>query len=239
MTEQNAADLWVYSPSLKNFVDEYITLADGRQVTGYSHRTIEQVREEYADAQVMEYTAALAAQEAAFSTHPARTTREVFHQMLNVLPPMGWVGSGSESSESFKMCEMLCGRITVIYARRGSDFFEMHDKCTMKHADIMAAIDKAFPLNPQSIHITGRRWAGRNGSTYCTAEIQIDGEFYARTEKEYGYGDYYRQAAFEQLAKDEVITWIEGHSGAPTVWARETGISLTFSVIDVRREKDL
>lgn len=89
-----------------------------------------------------------------------------------------------------------------------------------------------------SITIIGRRWFQKlYGNTYHSAEIHLNGEFYASTGKHYGYGEQFLTTAMEQLAKDGIVDWKRGT--APTIWARENGISMIVSASDVRREKDL
>lgn len=48
----------------------------------------------------------------------------------------------------------------------------------------------------KSLHVEGRRWFDRiNGNTYCAAKVYIDGAHVITTDWQYGYGDFYQQAA--------------------------------------------
>jgi len=58
----------------------------------------------------------------------------------------------------------------------------------------------------QSITIIGRKWFDKvNGNTYNTAIILVNGEPVGKTEYQYGYGDFYEQAATELLEKNGYI----------------------------------
>ena len=90
----------------------------------------------------------------------------------------------------------------------------------------------------KTLTILGRRWFQKSvGNTYCTATILIDGEKVHKTPQEYGYGDYYRQAA---------QTWLTENGHLPknmTVPLRQAceDANITFhaEAYDVAREKDL
>jgi hypothetical protein len=93
------------------------------------------------------------------------------------------------------------------------------------------------------IVINGRRWFQKSyGNTYCTADIFIDGELIHTLPKEYGYGDYYLQAASEWLADNGHVN-LEKHANGsrePLWQLLDNGeITLVTSVNDVNRERDL
>lgn len=93
--------------------------------------------------------------------------------------------------------------------------------------------------------IVGRKWFQRGtGNTYCTAEVHINGEFAFKTEREDGYGDYYRQTAFDQLEQRGLLPAPReryGNGGAETDWAycQRNGITYSYLVSNVRRKSDL
>lgn len=59
---------------------------------------------------------------------------------------------------------------------------------------------------PKCITVVGRRWFDRvNGNTYCSADVFFDGILVAEVPFEYGYGSYYRQAAFAELKRKKLI----------------------------------
>lgn len=58
----------------------------------------------------------------------------------------------------------------------------------------------ADEYDPENITIIGRRWFQRSyGNTYFSMEMFNKNELIAKVDYEYGYGDQYRQAAFEIL----------------------------------------
>jgi hypothetical protein len=57
-----------------------------------------------------------------------------------------------------------------------------------------------------SITVFGRKWFDKvNGNTYCTAQIMINGITVGKTPFQYGYGDFYMQAASEWLREHKYI----------------------------------
>lgn len=75
--------------------------------------------------------------------------------------------------------------------------------------------------NIQSITVLGRKWHDKiNGNTYCTAGILINGKLVGKTEYQYGYGDFYEQAATEWLEKNGYIE-LEHYQngGAEMLWS--------------------
>lgn len=70
--------------------------------------------------------------EQGFIKEPVETSADRFHEMLEMLPPVGWRLTGNE--ESFKFLERKAGRITSIFVRIQSRHFEFADDCTLTHA---------------------------------------------------------------------------------------------------------
>jgi Protein of unknown function (DUF1419) len=64
-----------------------------------------------------------------------RIDRQRFDDMLNMLPPVSWMG-GSHA-ESFKMSECDHGDITTIFCRIGSDHFELKGDIRSSHRAIV------------------------------------------------------------------------------------------------------
>lgn len=85
----------------------------------------------------------------------------------------------------------------------------------------------------KSITILGRKWFDKvNGNTYNTAQIMVNGETVGKTEFQYGYGDYYVQAAGDWLEKNgyitrEQYTW----GGSQPLWnyCSDNGIHFEYS----------
>jgi hypothetical protein len=98
---------------------------------------------------------------------------------------------------------------------------------------------------PQSIQVSGRRWFQRTyGNTYCTASIYVNGVKVHTLPRQYGYGDYYLQAAGEWLDANGYTPDREKHAstgGMEPLWryCNDRGISFLYSVSDVSRQKDL
>jgi hypothetical protein len=66
---------------------------------------------------------------------------------------------------------------------------------------------------PRSIAIVGKRWWDRiNGNTYCSADVYFDGVLVAEVPFEYGYGSFYRQAAFAELKRLKLVALKENES---------------------------
>jgi len=58
----------------------------------------------------------------------------------------------------------------------------------------------------KEIDVIGRRWFDRiNGNTYCASKVFVNGQHVATTGWEYGYDDYYIQAAGDELSKMGII----------------------------------
>ena len=89
----------------------------------------------------------------------------------------------------------------------------------------------------ESITIVGRRWFdARNGNTYHTAEIIIDGKLAHKTDMEYGYDECYIQTAFGWLDEngytDRDRSANTGMWTAPWRYCEENGIELHTTVSD-------
>ena len=120
-----------------------------------------------------------------------------------------------------------------------------YDHLVPKKAPKAAARAKAKrQAKVKSIVVVGKRWFQRGpGNTYCTAEILVNGKLVHKTEPEYGYGDYYLQAAGEWLDKNGYLPDIERYQtgGRETLWryCERKKIAFSSSVSDVSRERDL
>ena len=76
--------------------------------------------------------------ESTFKSDPVEITEARYHEMLGVLPPHDWRGSGD--AESFKLIERTAGSITGIYVRIGDRHFHLSDSIFMKHDAIVARV---------------------------------------------------------------------------------------------------
>ena len=85
----------------------------------------------------------------------------------------------------------------------------------------------------KAITIIGRKWFDKpNGNTYCTAQIMVNGETVGKTDYQYGYGDFYMQAAGDWLEKNGYIKREHfPHGGATALWryCSDNNIHLEYS----------
>lgn len=96
---------------------------------------------------------------------------------------------------------------------------------------------------PKNISVRGRRWFQRTyGNTYNSVEIFVDGERICLP-RAYGYGDYYMQRAADELEQRGYLPGREHYpnGSADTLWSycRDNGIELSYSAVDVPRQRDL
>lgn len=66
---------------------------------------------------------------------PREITYDDYHEMLCILPPMGWVQN--YSGTSFKMSERTCGNLTNIYAHVGDKYYVLCDDMSLPHHEII------------------------------------------------------------------------------------------------------
>ena len=100
-----------------------------------------------------------------------------------------------------------------------------------------------------SIQVSGRRWFQRSaGNTYCSANILItftDASTESiRVPKQYGYGDFYLQAATDALEQAGYMPGREhaSNGSAEPAWRYfrdDRNIPFFYFATDVSREKDL
>ena len=85
--------------------------------------------------------------ENSFKSELVEITRDRFHEMLNILPPVAW-NYNDPSFESFKMSERTTGSITTIFVRIHDRYFAFSDTCTPPHRVCVARVlEKFFSVN--------------------------------------------------------------------------------------------
>ena len=94
------------------------------------------------------------------------------------------------------------------------------------------------------IHISGRRWfERRNGNTYHTANIYVNGECVGSVPFSYGYGSQFEWNARQWLKENGFLPGIEDHpnGGGDSLWryCDTHGVKYTQEVVDVSRKRDL
>ncbi len=132
-----------YTPGRPGIID---VVNDDTKRGHYGGKTLEETRAEHPDAVVGDFDQVVDDQANYWRRAPVEITEEQFNEMLNCLPPVGWVGIGGDF-ESFKMCELDAANITGIYCRLGSRYFELHDDRYMRPNEIRALVDAAFPTS--------------------------------------------------------------------------------------------
>ena len=95
-----------------------------------------------------------------------------------------------------------------------------------------------------SLVLIGRRWFKRGtGNTYHSCEIIVDGNCVHKIDYAYGSDQMYEQNAKDWLDANGYLPGIEKKDGTPgePLWryCDRVGITLTRSVSDVQRKKDL
>jgi hypothetical protein len=94
---------------------------------------------------------------------------------------------------------------------------------------------KQYRRKIKSITILGRKWFDKvNGNTYNTAQIMVNGETVGKTPFQYGYGDFYLQAAGLWLEENKYIKLEHyEHGGSQSLWryCDENKIHFEYSAI--------
>lgn len=90
---------------------------------------------------------ALERSEAPFITGVEEISEDRFHEMLNILPPMGW--KTDSDGESFKMCEFTAGRVTAIFIRIGARYATFSDRASTPHQECCRRAAEFFAAHPQ------------------------------------------------------------------------------------------
>lgn len=108
----------------------------------YSGETLEEIGRRYANPRLTTFDEFTEAHDAAYRSEPKEITEDRFYEMLNVLPPLGY--AHSNGAESFKMCEMLSGAMTDVFARVGNRFWSFVDKRSIPHDEIIRKCVKAM-----------------------------------------------------------------------------------------------
>lgn len=85
----------------------------------------------------------------------------------------------------------------------------------------------------KTIHIHGAEWFdSKNGNTYQSSKVYVDGERVLSCPLEYGYGDHYIEIAAQALHAKGIINRGERHSSGAwePLWrvCNNQGIKLTY-----------
>jgi hypothetical protein len=124
------------TPGARHAIDVCRIIPDVGYVGIYSGHTLDQTRQRYPDAQVMESEEVESANESYYLTQPVREiSRATYHEMLDCLPPC--YRSSDAGNESFQMSELTTGRITEALCRIGQRFFRFYVTIGTPHRDII------------------------------------------------------------------------------------------------------
>jgi Asp-tRNA(Asn)/Glu-tRNA(Gln) amidotransferase C subunit len=118
-------------------------------VSQIQQETLEQVALRYPGAEIMEYEEVKALHDIAMVAKYVKPLKEVdeerFDEMLNVLPPAGWVRDGS--TQSFKLVERTTGELTTIMVRYAGKYYEYTGSYKTRHADIIEYVRAEIEAN--------------------------------------------------------------------------------------------
>ena len=111
---------------------------DGRGV--YGKQTVDELKAEYPDGEVLPELEGHAKYEAAFVTGPKRIDEKRFWYLLEVLPPCRW--TRWSVSESFHVSEAVAGNIVTWAVRIGERhvnprYYELDRPATTTHAELV------------------------------------------------------------------------------------------------------
>lgn len=99
-----------------------------------------------ADLILLPSTEALRRFEDSFKSEPEEITAERFHDMLNILPPVGW--NTDSDGECFRISERLAGRITAIFVRIGERYATFADDIRTPHRECCRRAAEFFQPSP-------------------------------------------------------------------------------------------
>jgi hypothetical protein len=125
-----------------NCIFSYAVFHNGQWLTAYSGKTLEQLRKEYPEMELLSTHDALARENEGYRLPWSEIAQARYLDQLEVLPPMDW--NWSNGWESFKSREMHGGDVTSIFARHEGRFFECRDLHTLSHAEITRQIETQF-----------------------------------------------------------------------------------------------
>jgi len=135
-TSQPDLLIWyVRESGMPQSIDGVAIGSDGIQRGLYSGETLEEISRRYANPVITDYEAFQAVHDSAWTSDPAPITKDRFNEMLDVLPPLGYIND--RSTESFKMIERESGNITGIYARLGESYWSFNGRDDMPHSEII------------------------------------------------------------------------------------------------------
>lgn len=126
----------IYVPG-KRWAEDGAVLVDGVWRGQWSpHKTLSDYP---AGAVVLTDDEVLECIEAICITEPVEVDVGRYQYLLEVLPPVAWVGIGA-LTESFKLSEFTNGRVTCVAVRIGARYFEFQDIASKPHAECVQKV---------------------------------------------------------------------------------------------------
>lgn len=123
----------LYVPGSVSIIDYMI---DGK--TDFNKETLEDATKRYPGAiEVSLEDAYVEIEKAAkikYITDPIEIDEDRYMEMLEILPPMNWIGG------TFMLCEFSFGNYTEIFCKIGKRYFEFSDSASLKEAEIIEKV---------------------------------------------------------------------------------------------------
>lgn len=101
------------------------------------HASEQHEMDNYQEAQSAELMYWIGREQAAKTT-PKEIDLRQYMDAISVMPPQDW--QGNNSSESFKLQEMVMGNVTDIFVKVQERYFTFRDVCTLSHAQIVSRV---------------------------------------------------------------------------------------------------
>ncbi|WP_233890091.1 hypothetical protein [Paraburkholderia flagellata] len=129
-----------YVPGTAHAIDYARETQDGRFISYWQGRTLEEIAEDYPGAILCDEAEFLRQQSAMLKQSPQAITEREYYEALEVLPPLNWQGGGG--FESFMSCEFYSGNVTYIYLRNraSGQHWKMRDDAGLSHDDIVRSV---------------------------------------------------------------------------------------------------
>lgn len=142
--EEGAPYIVYFEAGGKPTIYDQINPNDPENRTQYGRKTLEEIRQQHPDAQLMGANEYDRMHDIYWTTDPTEITEAEYMDALECLPPVKW--TNTPEGETFKISERLSGSITGIFCRIGARYFCFNADIRTPHA---AALDKcraAFSL---------------------------------------------------------------------------------------------
>ncbi|MEX4004183.1 hypothetical protein AB4Y38_35465 [Paraburkholderia sp. EG285A] len=129
-----------YVPGTAHAIDYAREMPDGRIISYWQGRTLEEIAEDQPGAILCDEAEFLRQQSAALKQPPQAITEREYYEALEVMPPLNW--RGAAGFESFMFCEFYSGNVTYIYVRNRASgkHWKLRDDAGLSHDDIVRRV---------------------------------------------------------------------------------------------------